>query len=180
MRKVLSSYQLTEEEASGILVRFIQVPELKKPLSDMLATASLELVAQEVLRLGRKWRPSQNIYFPKPEEQSFTAYLQEIRRRAKASGTLLGDDAVVNFILGQVKDEVLRQRLYDYVDDLDALVEVSDDSVIRTAQIRKATRELAPASVTRIEAVKAEADQNGPAPEQEEISAAAATTPFIR
>ena len=174
VRKVLSSYQLTEEEASGILVRFIQVPELKKPLSDMLATASLELVAQEVLRLGRKWRPSQNIYFPKPEEQSFTAYLQEIRRRAKASGTLLGDDAVVNFILGQVKDEVLRQRLYDYVDDLDALVEVADDSVIRTAQIRKATRELAPASVTRIEAVKAVADQNGPAPEQEEISAAAA------
>ena len=127
--------------------------------------------ARQMVRL---WCPSHYLFFLKPDDQSFVGYLQEIRRRAAALNTRLGDSLLVNFVLGQVKDEALRMRLFDYVDDLDTLVEVADESIWRTAQIDKLMREVDFASEGRSEAVKTETDQSGFTPEQKETSAAAA------
>ena len=173
VREVLSTYRLTEAEACNIMVKFIHVQELQEALSGMLATASLEQCAQEALRLGRLWRPSQNILFPKPEGQSYVTYLEELRRRAEASGTTLGDKVLVDHILSQMKDDVMKQRLLDYEDDLDALVEEADNTVCRMTQLAKYSRERAPAE-TRIEAVKTEASQGTPSAEADETSTAAA------
>ena len=173
VRDVLGTYQMTEAEACHVMVKFIHVPKLKDQLARMLATASLERCAQEALRLGRLWRPSQNIFFPKPEGQSFVTYLQDIRRRAQASGTQLGDRVLVNQILSQIKDEVLRQRLLDYENDLDSLVEEADNTVSRMAQLAKFCKDTAPTE-TRIEAVKTQMSQPTPNVEGQETSTAAA------
>ena len=165
VREVLSTYRLTEAEACNIMVKFIHVQELQEALSGMLATASLEQCAQEALRLGRLWRPSRSILFPKPEGQSYVTYLEELRRRAEASGTTLGDKVLVDHILSQMKDDVMKQRLLDYEDDLDALVEEADNTVCRMTQLAKYSRERAPAE-TRIEAVKRKRAKARPAQKQ--------------
>ena len=173
VRGVLGTYQMTEAEACHVMVKFIHVPKLKNQLARMLATASLERCAHEALRLGRLWRPSQNIFFPKPEGQSYVTYLQEIWQRAQASGTQLGDRMLVNQILSQVKDEVLRQRLLGNENDLDSMVKEADNTVYHMAQLAKFCKDTAPAE-TRVEAVKTQASQPTPDAEEQETSTAAA------
>ena len=151
---VLDSYEVTEAEACLILTRRIQIPPIKNQLEAMLATATMRQCVEEVLRLGERWSPCQHIFFEKPEEQSYQAYVHEIQRRAELSGTQLGHKILVDQVLAQVQDVVLKQRLLDYEDDLEEMVRVADETSSRLAQIAKHAKQGATASETRIEAVQ--------------------------
>ena len=110
-----------------MLLSKIEMPNLKAQVGSLGVTASVQQCIDELVRLGQRLRPSCDLVFPKSPDQSFVAYLREIRLRAAATGSKLGKKYLVTRLMGQVKSETHRHLLIMYEDDPDTLADKADE-----------------------------------------------------